>query len=124
MLSSIFIFQFPYAVVDSATAIAAIVVGVINLDIFYKWILIVKTRVFWLGSIFPDTSAPFERWYFLLCNLVMFWINSLLYFRKMPPKKATRSKENSSSFAEGPSINKILDLLRQQQQQLQLIQQI
>ncbi|KAL8091932.1 hypothetical protein AgCh_034270 [Apium graveolens] len=43
----------------------------------------------------------------------------------MPPKKATQSKENSSTFAEGPIINEILDLLRQQQQQrLQLIQQV
>ena len=46
MRSGIFIFQFPYTVIDSATVIAAIVVGVINLDIFYKWILIVKTWVF------------------------------------------------------------------------------
>ncbi|KAL8127127.1 hypothetical protein AgCh_014156 [Apium graveolens] len=36
---------------------------------------------------------------------------------KMPPKKATQSKEDSSSLAEGPVINEILDLLRQQQQQ-------
>ncbi|KAL8088434.1 hypothetical protein AgCh_038282 [Apium graveolens] len=44
---------------------------------------------------------------------------------EMPPKKATQSNENSSSLAEGPVINEILDLLRQhQQQQLQLIQQI
>ncbi|KAL8114912.1 hypothetical protein AgCh_021661 [Apium graveolens] len=42
----------------------------------------------------------------------------------MPPKKVTQSKENSSRFVEGPIINEILDLLRkQQQQQLQLIQQ-
>ncbi|KAL8155679.1 hypothetical protein AgCh_000906 [Apium graveolens] len=44
---------------------------------------------------------------------------------KMPPKKSTQSKENSSSLAEGPVINEILDLLhQQQQQQLQLIQQV
>ena len=42
----------------------------------------------------------------------------------MSPKKATQSKE-SSSVAEDPTINEILDLLRQQQQQqLQLIQQV
>ena len=40
----------------------------------------------------------------------------------MPPKKAIQSKENTSSLAEVPVINEILDLLRQQQQQqLQLI---
>ncbi|KAL8108980.1 hypothetical protein AgCh_025174 [Apium graveolens] len=50
------------------------------------------------------------------------WSDELL---KMPPKKATQSKENSSSLAEVPVINEILDLLcQQQQQQLQLIQQI
>ena len=46
MLSSIFIFQFLCTIVDSATVIVAIVVGVVNLDIFYKWIMIVKTWVF------------------------------------------------------------------------------
>ncbi|KAL8155023.1 hypothetical protein AgCh_000411 [Apium graveolens] len=38
-------------------------------------------------------------------------------------KKATQSKENISSFADGPAINEILDLLHQQQRQ-QLIKRI
>ncbi|KAL8098828.1 hypothetical protein AgCh_031519 [Apium graveolens] len=85
---------------------------------------------FFLETYFVSKYSRLALWYMEFVNIVFLMVLegcsvAVVLRGKIQPKKATHSKKNSSSLAEGPVINEILDLLhQQQQQQLQLIQQI